>query len=139
MSLPVFRRFSIQDIPDPPRWLPNLLTPLNLFCEGTVTAFTKNLVIGQNVQGQKFSTSFSTPSNYSSGGFNPLLFQYSGGGQPTCLLIGAISREDGAALLNPITITDWFANINRSPIQVTVNYIAGLSTSTNYNIVLVAL
>ena len=69
MALPVFRRFSIADIPSAPSWLESVFPPLNLFCEGTINALTKNLVIGQNVQGGKYSTQIKTPSDYISGGF----------------------------------------------------------------------
>lgn len=134
MTLPVFRRFSLQDIPNAPNWITNILTPLNLFCETTVSSLNKNLTIGTNVQGQKFSTSFVTPSDYLTGGFPTLSFAYTGGGQPNCLMIGSIERSDGTQLLNVVSVNSWFLNINQSPAQVTINYIAGLSVSTKYNV-----
>jgi hypothetical protein len=134
MTLPVFRRFTLQDIPAAPNWMSNILTPLNLFCETTVSSLNKNLTIGDNVQGQKFSTSFTTPSDYSGGGFPTVRFAYTGGGQPNCLLLGSISRANGTQLLSPVSINDWFLNINQNPFQVTVNYIAGLAANTKYNV-----
>lgn len=134
MTLPVFRRFTLQDIPNAPNWMTNVLTPLNLFCETTVSSLNKNLTIGTNVQGQKFSTSFVTPTDYMAGGFPTVQFAYTGGGQPNCLLLGSIAKADGTQLLSAVSINDWFLNINTSPFQVTVNYIAGLSASTKYNV-----
>ena len=139
MALPVFRRFSIADMPTAPNWIVNLLNPLNVFCEGTVANLNKNLTIGANVQGQKNSTSFTTPADYATGGFSPITFVYNSNGQPNCLLIGSLTSNDGTLLLNPYSITSWSANINVSPIQVSAYYIAGLSASTKYNITLLAL
>lgn len=136
---PVFRRFSISDYPTADSWVETMFSPLNVFCEQTVSNLTKNLSIGQNVQGQKFSTSFTTPSDYATGGFTKITFQYTGGGTPNCFLIGSISRTDGTAILTPVTITSAFSNINVSPLQVTINYIAGLAADTKYNITLLAL
>jgi hypothetical protein len=124
MALPVFRRFSIADYPTAPSWLAGVFNPLNIFCETTVQNLNKNLVIGQNVQGMKYSTSFTT------------LATYIGGGQPDCCLIGNISKADGTIILNPVSITSWNSNINVSPTQIRVDYIAGLDASSKYNITL---
>lgn len=139
MSLPVFRRFSIQDIPDAPDWIERITNPLNLFCETTVNCFTQNLIIGQNVQGQKYTTTFTTPGDYITGGFNVFNFAYTGGGQPNCLLIGNISRTDGVKIIKPVSITDWSLNINVTPYRATIGYIAGLEANTKYNVTLLAL
>ena len=135
MELPVFRRFSIADMPSAPSWINAIIGPLNIFCEQTVQNLNKNLTIGANVQGQKFSTSFTTVATYITGDFTPITFQYNGGGQPNCLLLGSISGGS----LTPISITNWTLNINTSPYEVTVNYIAGLAASTRYNVVFLAI
>lgn len=139
MALPVFRRFTVQDIPTAPNWIQNVLNPLNVFCEGTVANLNKNLTIGENVQGQKFSTTFATPADYASGGFTPMTFLYTSNGQPNCLLIGSLTNIDGSMLLLPYSITAWSANINVSPIRISVNYIAGLTYSTKYKVTILAL
>lgn len=137
--LPVFRRFSKADMPTAPNWIINLINPLNKFCEGTVNLLNNNLEIGTNVQGQKYSTSFITPSDYATGGFPLITFSYNGNNQPNCLLIGSLVRNDGATILTSYSITDWIANINVHPIQISVKYIAGLTINTRYNILLLAL
>jgi len=139
MAIPVFRRFTISDYDKAPNWANQMFAPLNLFCEGTIQSLTKGLTIGQNVQGQKLTATFVTPSDYATGGFNSIVYNYTGGGTPTCLLIGSIVDVAGTALLTPISITSWVLNINTSPATVTVKYIAGLTASTKYNIVLLAL
>lgn len=131
--LPVFRRFSSGDYPTAPNWLAQMFQPLNTFSETTVQTLNKNLTIGENVQGQKYSTSFNTPTDYLTGGFQSLLFNYTGGGQPNCCFVGNITRDDGTAILFPVTVTSWFLNLNKNPFQVTINYVAGLDPNLRYN------
>jgi len=138
MSLPVFRRFSQADVPTAPNWIGNVFGPLNTFCEQVVQSLNKNLTIGQNVQGMKYTTSFTTLSSYSTT-FTPITFQYTGGGQPNCCLIGQITRSDGVVITAPAMITNWYLNINTAPYTVTINYIAGLAASTKYNVTFVIL
>ena len=139
MAIPVFRRFTQSDIPNAPNWMMTILNPLNIFCEGIVSSFTQGLTIGQNVQGQKYSTSFRTPADYTTGGFPSIIFSYTGGGQPTCLMIGSLTRNDGTLILLPYAITNWTLNINSTPTQIRINYIAGLDASTQYNMTFIAL
>ena len=134
--LPVFRRFSIGDYPDAPSFMSQIFGSLNTFCETTTQTLNQNLVVGVNVQGQKFTTSFTTDTNYLTGTFNTMTFTYTGGGQPDCCLIGNISRADGTIITDPVNITSWYLNINTSPAQVTIRYIAGLAASTKYNLVI---
>ena len=138
-ALPVFKRFTIQDIPKAPEWVDNIFSPLNLFCEGTVNALNKNLVFGQNVQGQKFSTQFTTLPTYNSGNFTPITLQYTGGGVPTCLLIGNIATTNATLITSPSSVTSWSVNINVNPINIQIAYISGLSNSTQYKLTLLAL
>ena len=140
MGLPVFRRFSQADVPTAPNWINNILAPLNVFCEGTVSNLNKNLTIGANVQGQKYSTSFTTAADYTTANtFPSITFVYTSNGQPNCLLIGSLTRNDGTLITTPYSITSWQANINVNPIQITVFFIAGLADSTGYTVTLVAL
>lgn len=138
--LPVFRRFTQQDVPNAPNWFSNIFTPLNTFCEQTVQTLNKNLTLGTNVQGQKFSVSFTTAHDYKTQHtFTPITLQYTGGGQPTCCMIGSIVRTDGTLITNAVSINSWFLNINKNPAIVTINYIAGLENSTRYTINVVVL
>lgn len=137
--LPVFRRFIPSDIPNAPNWMQVILTPLNIFCEQVVATLNKNLTIGQNVQGQKYTTSFTTSAAYATGDFQQLTLNYTGGGQPNCIILGSIEKNDGSLILTPVTVTDWSMNINTIPMQVQINYIAGLAINTKYNITVLVL
>jgi len=149
MALPVFRRFSIQDYSKAPDWLSQFFQSLNAFCETSVNVLDKNLTIGQNVQGQKFTTNFRTSANYYPGGeFQTLKFAYTGGGQPTCCMLGQIIKLDAPpsvqvrlpqSVLDPISVTDWSMNINVSPYQLEINYVAGLENNTNYTATFIVL
>ncbi len=132
-QLPNFRRFIIQDYPGAPQWVDRMFGPLNLFCEQTVASLNKGLALNANVQGQAYSVSFTTPANYASGGFTPIVLNYVGGGQPSCLLLGRIIRNDGTLITTPVTVTGWNLNLNTNPYQVNVTYVAGLAASTQYN------
>lgn len=137
--LPVFRRFSQGDFPESPNWLAQVFNPLNVFAETTVATLNRNLTIGQNVQGQKYSTSFTTPAGYAGGDFATISLTYTGGGQPNCLMLGQITNVDGTLITTPVTITDWFLNLNQSPFVITIGYIAGLTASTQYRATFIAL
>ena len=140
MSLPVFRRFSQADVPTAPNWIQQVFGPLNIFCEQTVQILNKNLVIGENVQGMKYTTSFTTLSTYmSASDFSPITFNFTSGGQPNCCMIGQISRADGVVITTPSMVTSWFLNINQNPALVTINFIAGLAANTKYNITFVVI
>ena len=129
MSLPVFRRFASSDVPTAPNWINNIFNPLNIFCEQTVDALNKNLVIGENVQGQKFSYTFTTDPYYSTGTFTAIKLQYTGGGNPSCLLIGQV-----VGVLASTPFVSWSLNLNTNPYTVLISNISGLQNSTKYTI-----
>lgn len=132
MTIPVYRRFSVQDYPDSPEYLAQLFVPLNMFCEQTVQALTRNLEIGLNVQGQKYTMSFVTSSTYAAGDFTPIKVNYNGVNTPNMCIIGRISDQSGAKILTPVSISDWFLNTNKQPFEVTINYVAGLAANSRY-------
>lgn len=129
---PTFRRFTMSDFPAAPNWMENLFGPLNVFCEQTVNSLNKNLTIGQNVQGKKFTVTFTTTANYTTGDFLPIKFQYDSTNIPTCCILGNIAKTDGSKILTATSITNWSFNQNVSPAQVSIGYIAGLAASTKY-------
>lgn len=134
--IPVFRRFTASDVPTAPNWISYIFNPLNVFCEQVVQALTKNLVIGENVQGMKYSVTFTTDANYLTGSFLPIKFQYTGGGQPNCLLIGQCV---GLTTTTQIPYASWSLNQNTNPYTININYIAGLAASTKYTVTVVVL
>jgi hypothetical protein len=137
--IPTFRRFTLDDFPDAPDYLNSVFDPLNLFAEQTVQVLTKSLVIGENIQGQKYQTSFSTGANYTTGTFTPIVLPYIGGGSPNICLIGRIIDQSGATILTPVSITGWYLDTNKSPATIVISYIAGLGNSKKYQVNILAL
>lgn len=138
--IPVFRRFTQSDVPTAPNWINYIFNPLNTFCEQVVQALTKNLVIGENVQGMKYTFSFTTTNVplQPFGAFSPVKFQYTGGGQPTCVLLGQIVGSNGVPLITTPAIT-WNLNINTNPYTVNITNIGGLAPDVRYTVNLVVL
>jgi hypothetical protein len=137
--IPTFSRFTISDIPKAPDWIGYVFQKLNLFCEQTVATLTRNLSIGENVQGQKFTFTVSTPSDYATGGFNRVTLQYTGGGQPTCAVVGRIVDSTGDVILTSPVVTNWQLNLNVNPSTVVIDYISGLAADRRYTINLLVL
>jgi hypothetical protein len=133
MLIPVFRRFARSDIPTAPNWVEVIFNPLNVFCEQTTNALNKNLTFGQNVQGQKYAVQFDAD------GFVPIKLAYTGGGQPTVLLIGQIYKVDNTPITTSIQILDWELNINKQPFQIQLNKLSNLEAGKQYKMTLVAL
>jgi len=137
--IPYLKRLLKGDYTEAGPWLTDLLVPLNEMFLSINTTLNKNLVIGENVQGQKFSFTFTTDAAYATGTFTPITFTYNGHGKPNCCLVGQVTESTGATLLTPVAVTNWQLNINKNPYQVVINYVAGLSANTTYTIQFVVL
>jgi len=139
--IPVFRRFSQADVPTAPNWIAYIFSPLNTFCEQVVQALTKNLVIGENVQGMKYTFSFTTgtPPGPGFGIFTPMKFLYTGGGRPDCLIIGNISRADGVPLQWSVPQITWDLNLNTNPYTINITNIGNLDANVRYTVTVVVL
>ena len=136
-QIPVYTRLTLSDAPNAQPWVGNMFNNINLFAEQNINALG-SLSIGQNVQGQISTTKFTTPATYTAGDFTQMNLNYKGGNIPSVLFIGKINNLNGTRILTPVTVTDWIANINVSPPQLKINYIAGLANSTTYQITLLA-
>jgi hypothetical protein len=135
--IPVFRRFNISDYPTAPDWVNPFFNSLNVFAETTTNTLRQNLILGENVQGQKFTTEINTDG--SSLLTAPVTLNYTGGGRPTCCILGQITKADGTTIVSPVSITDWFLNLNRDPAVVTIRHIAGLAANAKYTITLLVI
>jgi len=80
----------------------------------------------------KYTTTFKTNVDYLVGVFQPITFQYTGGGQPNCCLLGNINTTNGTLIIFPVSITAWQMNINSNPFTIIINYVAGLDPETEY-------
>lgn len=136
---PVFRRFTISDFPTAPEWAGQMFNPLNTFCEQTVQCFSKQLEIGQNVQGQKYELLIGTPTDYATSlSINRLAMGYTGGGRPTCLMLGSVQDVSGVPITSPVSITRWYLSTDTSPFQLVVEGISGLTASKTYRATFIA-
>ena len=133
--LPTFRRFTQADVPTAPNWVNAIFNPLNVFCEQTVQAFKQGLTIGENVQGMKFTTTYTPLVTYpATADFVPITFAYTGGGRPDCCLVGQAVRADGIIQAEPLQVVNWYLNLNTNPYTVVIKYISGLQYPTKYTI-----
>jgi len=139
MAVPIFRRFNIQDVPGSPSWVEGIFQPLNTFCDSTVNIMNGNLAFGENVQGQKYTVKFITPSDYATGGFTTIQLPYSSNGRPNCLMLGSINTTDGTIITNATSISSWFLNNNQTPALINILYVSGLAADTNYIMTAIAL
>lgn len=137
INVPDYRKLRLSDVPGAPNWLGNVFSNLNLFGEQIQSLFATGTDISL-IQGQKYTSTFTTPSNYATGGFQQIKFNYNGNGSPNCFQIGNIAKGDGTLILSPVTVTSASFNQNTSPPQILVNYVAGLAASTKYTLTVVA-
>jgi hypothetical protein len=132
MALPEFRRINVEDLHGAGPWIPTLINPLNIFNEGVYNILNKQLVIGQNVSGMTFTATFTTRADYATGGWVPIVFNFTGANAPKSCLLGSIDQTSPAAVILTATSLIWSYNINTAPPQVSVNYVAGLLASKTY-------
>jgi hypothetical protein len=133
------RRINVEDLRGAPEWAPVLIAPLNLQNEDLVNLLNGKLQVGSNINGQIYSTSFVTPTDYLTGGFVSFSFTYSGKYQPSAVLIGALTCTKPAEPIITATSLSWSYLNGVSPPQVKVSYVAGLKASHQYSITVIAL
>lgn len=133
---PEFRRVLREDIPDAPNWVDPIITNYNLFLEQSYSLFNSNLTVGDNVTGRIYQTTFTTPSDYATGGFNSFQFAWSFFKNPEVVVVGKIEKVAGGIITDPVTVTSWS---QPSANSVKISYISGLAASTKYNIRLLAM
>ena len=140
--IPVFRRFSQADVPTAPNWINAIFNPLNVFCEQVVQALTKNLVIGENVQGMKYTFTFTTgvpPGGGGEGVFTPIKFQYTGGGRPSCLMLGQITNSTSSLISYSMPSIEWNLDVNTNPYTINITNMHSLNQNVRYTATVVVL
>lgn len=138
-ALPEFRRLNVEDLRGAGPWVSTLINPINTFNEQVYNLLNKQLQIGPNVSGMVFTTTFTTRSDYATGGWVPIVFNFTGSVAPTSCLLGSIDKTNPAGLILEATSLIWSFNINTSPAQVSIDYVAGLAASTTYQATLLLL
>lgn len=129
-----FRRIAIEDLKGAPAWVSIIITPINLFFEQCAGFVNGRLTFGSNVSGMVYTSTFTNPSNYATGGFNKFSFNFTGKVRPSSCVIGNITTS--GTILNPTSV-QWTYNNAVTPPQVNINYVAGLNANQQYTITLV--
>lgn len=133
---PDFRRVIRDDIPNAPGWVDKVIGAYNLFLEQTYSLFNGNLTIGDNVTGKNAYVTFSTPSDYATGGFNTISFAWSNKKSIQNIIVGSIVESTGAQIIDAVTVTGWTQTTTSN---VNVTYITGLQPSKKYTVNLLVL
>lgn len=133
--IPTFKLIRAEDLQQDPTAFVNTF---NLFGKQLQTLFQGNITLGENVRGQQISQSFSTPSNFVDGSLNnfPVFsFSTSFTGVSSVIIGDLWVPDSGTYVINtkPVTlpIGGW-RETKAGTIQI--NYITGLSPSTNYSV-----
>ena len=136
MKLTFLAKVFPENLNNPPSWVKNLLIPLNQFNEQVYNALSHNLTIGDNVVGDFYTISFTTPSTYGAGsppGFTNIKFiwNYSNIKAPEAVLIAQISpKSANTYITDAVGVPTWSYDSG----TITVSYITGLAASTTYNV-----
>lgn len=132
-----YRRIAIEDMKGAPDWVSVIINPVNLFMEQSSALTNGRLTFGSNVSGMVNVSSFTTPPDYLTGGFNSFSFNFTGKARPNACLIGSITQTSPVANIINATSVQWTYNNSVNPTQVNINYVAGLQPAAQYSITLV--
>jgi hypothetical protein len=129
-KFPDFRRLMREDMAGSPDWIDRMILPINMFFDQANKLF-RNLTIGDNVVGQWFPVTFSTPSDYATGGFNIITLTWPYPNAVNGMYVGMIREQVGnnPLVTSTITVSDW---LNLTGNQLQIRYITGLAASKNY-------
>lgn len=120
------------DIPGAADWFNIFLNLYNLQNEQYYNLSNGNISAPDNIAEQMTTVSVSTPSNYSSGGFNTISFPctFSSVKVPQVCVVGQTVNQSGAVITSAVVVAKWaFSQPNNA---ITINYIAGLAASSKY-------
>lgn len=134
-SLPTIKQILREDIPDAPEWVGSIIDPLNQFMTEVYYALDRDLTLNENIKGGLVSLQFKTRSDYSTAvekedGFETQKLANPTKVRPTFVAIGQVTdRDTFAVVTDPISLSWTYLNG-----VININYIAGLSDSTRYEI-----
>jgi hypothetical protein len=132
-----YRRIAIEDMKGAPDWVSVIINPVNLYMEQSSALINGRLTFGSNASGMFNTTTFTTPANYDTGGFNAYSFNFTGKVRPSACLIGSITQTSPVGNIITPTSVQWTYNNSVSPTQVNINYVAGLQAGYTYSLTLV--
>lgn len=131
--LPPVKSVRREDLgPDAPAWVDNLLGPLTVFMEAIYSALNKQITIRENIAATIREFNFVTKSNYSTGGWDIIQFPSGLKTKPTACWVGYIQEANQSIIYDPVTVS--WEDLSG---DIRVNYITGLSNSTQYTVRLI--
>jgi len=131
LKSPDFKRLDISDFNlNDPEWLNKFIGVLNLYMEQT-SSVLNNLSIQDNIIGGIIPATFSTPSDYGTGGFTPILLPWNEGVNAQVIMIGYIRSVNTPQI--PLTTAISLQWTQPSATNIKIDFIAGLSASTKYS------
>lgn len=64
MRLPTQKKVLKEDLKDAPKWVDNLIQPINTFMENVYQCLNKNVTFGDNLASFIYTLTYTTPSTY---------------------------------------------------------------------------
>lgn len=130
--LPTIKSIRKEDLgADAPTWVDNLLTPLNSFIESVYTILNKNLSFTDNINCRIFEYTFSTKTNYNSGGWDNINISVKLTNKINgCILLSVNNLTDTATVSTTAKTIEW----EEQPNTCRIKFITGLANSTKYKI-----
>lgn len=136
MELPKFKRIDRSALKDAPDWVDQLLRPLNSFMSTVFSTLDRGITFGDNIRSMSKTLSFTTPSDYATGGWDRMVFQNELRAAPFCVTIASIrdNADDDPVLLDSVSV-HWTPD----PDGIKIRRIAGLQPDTSYTVTLLVL
>lgn len=114
-----------------PSWIDNLLSVINSFMESIYTLLNKNISLTDNVNCKIFEYTFTTKSDYSTGGFDAIDVTVKLNNKISGVLVFTVNNlSDTSALSITAKTAEW----EPRPDMCRIKYIAGLANSTKYSV-----
>lgn len=118
------RKFNLEDFPEPPAWLGNLLSPLNQFIQESVQGTTNKITVNDNLYQEIKEIRFVN----NSGNF-PLSFKNKFPKMPIGITVIYCQATDGTQPSN----TPWI-QWNYSEQKTTITAVSNITSSLTYSI-----
>lgn len=114
-----------------PVWTDNLLSVLNSFMESIYTLLNKNISLTDNVNCRIFNYTFTTKSDYTTGGFDSISISVNLNSKINGVIVFAVNNlTDTSAISLTAKSVEW----DEQPGACRIKYIAGLANSNKYNV-----
>ena len=137
MKAPAYTLVDMSNLQNAPKgpdgtlnWLEALVTPFNTAVAGTRLALTGNLTGPEQGLFDHVTTTFTTPSDYASGGFSCVIpWALAQKRAPNSVVLANIAPPSGV-LTTAVTLNGWTYSSQSG--QVSITYITGLAADTTY-------